>query len=331
MPIPYIVGDYRSSLTTLSTYGNGATPSQKAAAQGAAKALKKQTFFASGSFVVPADVTEINVEGCGGGGGGGGGYGANTTTAGYGGGGGGGTIKSTQIVNVTPGATYPFTVGAGGAGGAGGAAGGNAGTPGTFGQDSFFIGDGLSRARFRGGSGGFSADAVSETGFTGFGGLPVTANGANAYSFVDTATVSNILGSLGVMFGTPASGGYSSGSNPGDRAGTGIDNPAGGQGAIGGTFGTNAAGHPGAWGGGGGGGGSYQLVGAGAGAGGNGGNGTNPGAGTAGGPGIAATVNSGGGGGGGGGGGVGTTVGGAGGAGGAGASGQITISYVSAF
>lgn len=329
MPVPYAEPGVIAARANLATFGTNATPSQKQAAQGGARVLKKQIFLISNVFVPPSDVTEVVVEGCGGGGGGGGGYGANTATNGYGGGGGGGSLKSTQTVAVTPNMISTVVVGGGGAGGAGGASGAHVGTPGSPGTDSSFTSDLGFVANFRGASGGFSADAVSETGFTGFGGQPTKANGLNAYAFVDTATVSNLLGSLGVMFSPPAAGGYSAGLNPGDHAGTGGDNPSGGLGGIGGTFGTNAAGHPGAWGGGGGGGGGYP-VGA-PGTGGNGGNGNNAGAGTAGTAGTPATANSGGGGGGGGGGGVGSTVGGAGGAGAAGASGQVTVYYMSAF
>jgi hypothetical protein len=75
---------------------------------------KIQGFMSSGTFIVPTNVTRIMVELWGGGGGGGaGGYG-------FSGGGGGSGGYALNVFNVTPGASYPVTIGSGGGGGASG-------------------------------------------------------------------------------------------------------------------------------------------------------------------------------------------------------------------
>ena len=77
--------------------------------------LKQKLFTSSETFVVPADVQAIWVDGCGGGGGGGGG----DPTPGGGGGGGCAGFPCQQLpLAVTPGETLTLTIGAGGAGGA---------------------------------------------------------------------------------------------------------------------------------------------------------------------------------------------------------------------
>ncbi len=95
-----------------------------------------QAFRSSGTFVVPTNVTRIEVEMWGGGGGGG------SSSTGYSGGGGGGGGYDLGVFAVTPGSSYTVTVGSGGnagqAGGAtsfgalmtasGGSAGGNGGS-----------------------------------------------------------------------------------------------------------------------------------------------------------------------------------------------------------
>ena len=70
-----------------------------------------QTFTSSGTFVVPAGVTQISVTAAAGGGGGGAGAGSIS------GGGGSGDAILNQAFAVSPGASYAVTVGAGGAGG----------------------------------------------------------------------------------------------------------------------------------------------------------------------------------------------------------------------
>lgn len=82
------------------------------------------------TFVVPADVFEIFVTGCGGGAGGGGGH--TTSTGGGGGGGGHGFGVLWEPYRVSPGDVLTITVGTGGAGGNAG----SAGTAGGFSQVS---------------------------------------------------------------------------------------------------------------------------------------------------------------------------------------------------
>jgi hypothetical protein len=77
----------------------------------------RSIFTASGSFGVPAGVTNLRVRVIGGGGGG-----AGSTSSGLGGGGGGAGGYAEGIVAVQPGQVIPVTVGAGGAGVSGGSA-----------------------------------------------------------------------------------------------------------------------------------------------------------------------------------------------------------------
>ncbi len=91
---------------------------------------RTQTFFTSGTFTVPPNVTSVRVEMLGGGGAGGA---TNNSTAGgtlvgnNGSGGGAGGYCYANFTGLTPGATYAVTVGAGGIAMAN-AAGGNGGT-----------------------------------------------------------------------------------------------------------------------------------------------------------------------------------------------------------
>lgn len=80
-----------------------------------------QTFTASGTFTVPAGVTKVLVEGCGGGGAGGG-----TSSNKFAGSGGGGSVGGTNVFNVVSGSTMNITIGAGGVGST--TSGGNGGT-----------------------------------------------------------------------------------------------------------------------------------------------------------------------------------------------------------
>ena len=110
------------------------------------QAQTTQTFSSSGTFVVPAGVTTVQVEAWGGGAAGGG----NTTSADGGGGGGGGAYSKTTGVSVTGSPNYTVTVGAGGAGTTGdGAAGG----------DSWF--GSATTVMAKGGAGGISGTLVS--------------------------------------------------------------------------------------------------------------------------------------------------------------------------
>jgi hypothetical protein len=97
---------------------NGSSQMISADSQGDVVGLipQMQIFSASGTFVVPTNVTRIMVEMWGGGGGGGGNGGGPTYYVPGGGGGGGGfTIN---VLNVTSGTSYPVTIGAGGTNGA---------------------------------------------------------------------------------------------------------------------------------------------------------------------------------------------------------------------
>ena len=76
-----------------------------------------EVFNSNGTFVCPSGVTKILLWGFGGGGGGSTGLTAGTVSSNSGGYGGGGSTASLVAVNVTPGASYVVTIGAGGAGG----------------------------------------------------------------------------------------------------------------------------------------------------------------------------------------------------------------------
>ncbi len=95
----------------------------------------------SGTWVVPCNVSSITVDvygaGGGGGGGGGGSNGGLFNTRGGGGGGGGGYTRIT--INVVPGSSFTYSIGAGGCGGSGGSD-GQSGNNGTTGGNSTFSG-----------------------------------------------------------------------------------------------------------------------------------------------------------------------------------------------
>ena len=154
------------------------------------QAQTTQTFTTSGSFVVPAGVTSVQVQAWGGGGAGGGVVGGALFTAKAGGGGAGGSFTKVTNVAVTPGATITVTVGAGGtgasqvAGTTGGtstfgsaipvsAVGGGGGQIGTNGTGAA-VTTGIT---FNGGSGG---NAVSANSGAGGGGAGSTGAGGNA-------------------------------------------------------------------------------------------------------------------------------------------------------
>ncbi|MBN9620374.1 MAG: hypothetical protein J0H43_11685, partial [Actinobacteria bacterium] len=105
-----------------------------------APSIRRYTMVASGTFVVPAGVTQIHFKALGGGGGGSGAgnmSSVNLAPSAYGGAGGGAGMVIDLVASVIPGETLTVLVGAGGAGGAGAAASsgltGNAGAAGTAG------------------------------------------------------------------------------------------------------------------------------------------------------------------------------------------------------
>ncbi len=161
---------------------------------------------ATGTFTVPANVTEVEVEAfAGGGGGGAGGSGDHTsvTTRSAPGGGGGGAsrVVRTKFTGLTPGAVINYANGVGGAGGAGVTGAGNAGLFGTHGSDSTF--DAVVVARGAGeGAGGNG---------------PYTNNAAPLYAFTPggksvrptNSTVVNqmVVAQLGALLANPYEGG----------------------------------------------------------------------------------------------------------------------------
>ncbi|MEX0812806.1 MAG: PKD domain-containing protein [Chitinophagales bacterium] len=156
----------------------------------------------SSTWDVPCGVTEITVEvygaGGGGGGGGGGSNGGFFNTRGGGGGGGGG--YTTITINVTPGSTFNYSVGAGGCGGDG--------------NDDGFSGD-------NGNTGGNST-------FSG------TDAGGNAISLQANGGVRGTGGSgTGGSTGSGGSGGTASGGTTNTTGGSG-NNGSGGDGGAGG-------------------------------------------------------------------------------------------------
>ncbi len=152
-----------------------------------------QTFTGSGTFVVPAGVTTVQVEAWGGGGAGGG---TNASANRGGGGGAGGSYTNNTSVAVTPGASITVTVGAGGLGasnangGAGGTSTFASGTPvtavggagGNVGNNTtnYGAGAGVTTGITRNGGSGSNASSGSFTSGAGGGGAGSTGNGGNA-------------------------------------------------------------------------------------------------------------------------------------------------------
>jgi hypothetical protein len=133
----------------------------------ASKTSVVKTFTSSGTWVVPADVTSVDVLVVGGGGGGG---------SNRGGGGGGGGVISKSSYAVTPGASISVVVGAGGAGGLCGACGGGGyGGPAANGGNSQFG----TLVALGGGKGGSAGAGAPATGGSGGGGQGDSAAGAS--------------------------------------------------------------------------------------------------------------------------------------------------------
>lgn len=196
----------------------------------------------SGSWVVPCGVTSITVEVYGGGGGAGGGGGGSNggffNTRGGGGGGGGGFTTTT--INVNPGATFTYSIGAGGCGGGNGSDGSSGGN-GTAGGNTTFNGtDAGGGAVGLTGNGGVRGTGGSGTnGGAGNGGAGGTASGGTT----------NTSGTAGAN-GSGANGGFGgAGAGPGGGAGGAATGAGGTALGGGGAGGGNSAGGRGAAGG----------------------------------------------------------------------------------
>ncbi len=166
------------------------------------------TFTTSGTWTAPPGVTEITVEAWGGGGGGA----APSGNTGHGGGGGG--AFAMQVIPVSPGITYSFTVGAGG-------------SPGSDGGNSFFedgsdlfAAGGASGNDSSGGAGGSAAASTGMTTFSGGNGGEGVSGGPTNSRFGGGGGGSAFTTTNGV------NGGDGSGSSPGsggDGTGRGGD------------------------------------------------------------------------------------------------------------
>lgn len=185
----------------------------------------EQLFTSSGSWVAPAGVTTIWLDGAAQGGGGGG-VGTNAGSA-AGGGGGGQAIKSTRY-SVVPGTTYTITLAnTGGVGGVGN----NAGTAGSNAQFDSLV-------TLTGGSGGANSNGPAGAGGA-TGGTGGTAGG-NGFNITGTTSAggaggASIFGAPGaIVFGTQAgrsASGYGAGGGGAVEADTSTQN--GGAGAPG--------------------------------------------------------------------------------------------------
>lgn len=196
----------------------------------------------SGTWTVPCGVTSITVvvhgAGGGGGGGGGGSNGGLFNTRGGGGAGGGG--YTTTTINVTPGTTFNYSIGAGGCGGSNGSDGSSGGNGNAGGNSSFTGTDAGGNAVNLLANGGARGTGGSGTnGSTGSGGSGGSASGGTT----------NLTGSSGNngSGGNGGSGGAGAGptggaggpntNNPGSiygGGGAGGGDSAGGRGAAGG-------------------------------------------------------------------------------------------------
>jgi hypothetical protein len=190
--------------------------------------LTSQTFNSSGTFTVPAGITQVMVIGCGGGGGGGGG-GENA-----GGAGGNAAPILVTTLTVTPAAVLTVTIGTGGTAGAAGVTSGSGGTGGTGVSSVFDI------LTFPGGVGGAPGTGTNSEGTGGVciigcarGGKGAATSGASAGD--STAYASG--GAAGSAF-VNAGDGY-----PGGGGGAGLG--AGGAGADHKATGAGGAGNPG--------------------------------------------------------------------------------------
>lgn len=189
-----------------------------------------QSFTTSGTFTVPAGVTQVEVTTIGGGGAGGSG---NSTLPG--GGGGSGGVGVAIITGLTPGASIPIVVGSGGAPASAGNTGGNGGT------SSFGSGPSIEATGGYGGEGGLSGSGGGVPG--GAAGFSGSAGYGNYGSYGSGGNPSNGQGGTGGgpgnglgYFGSGVNGlaalGYGGGGGGGSAGGSGSTGGAGGGGIV---------------------------------------------------------------------------------------------------
>jgi hypothetical protein len=205
-------------------------PLQQAEVQGSTTV----TYTASGTFTVPALVTQITVEAWGGGGGGGG-----RSTSGIGGaGGGGGGAYARTIIYVTPGATYNVTVGAGGTGGSTSNGNGAAGGDSYFGNGTQVLAKGGSGGTGGvsggGGAGGSTSSSVGATKFPGGNGAAGTASasGGGGGGAGNETAGGNATGTTGGTGGTSDGGNGADGRTSNGAGSAGSVRSGGGSGAC---------------------------------------------------------------------------------------------------
>lgn len=136
-----------------------------------------QVFTSNGTFTIPAGITRVMVDGCGGGGGGG--KSTELDVGNFGSGGGGGGYFRKIITGLTPGETVTVTVGAGGA------KAGSVGTAGSAGNTSSFG----AHASASGGSGGSaSPNALVDGGVGSNGDINLQGGFGESHSTMDRST-----------------------------------------------------------------------------------------------------------------------------------------------
>lgn len=180
-----------------------------------------QSFTSTGTYTVPAGVTEIWVKEACGGGGGGGSSGTSVNAAG----GGSGSLVRWVKLSVTPADVLAITIGAGGS------AGTITGGDGADGGDTYITtnnGSGSVIFRVKGGRGGKqNGDAVVGVGWGGDGGAGGDGGGANPGSAGGNVKDNDAQAAGG------AAGGQSGGTNGGGGGGGGAGRGAGGAGGLG--------------------------------------------------------------------------------------------------
>lgn len=259
LPVTGNLGDlaYDSTTNTFKQWNGSAW----SIISGGSGAMTSVTYTSSGNFTVPADVTQVIVEGLGGGGGGGSGGGDQGAGGSSGGGGGGsGAVQTTYLSAVTPNTILPVVIGAGGNGGSG-VPGGSVqdGNDGASGDNSTF--NGLTFKGAPGGGRGYRLSTGPITGdYGGYGGqynignsnggVFYTYGGRGGDRFSGTGSIAGQASTTGSAGG--AGGGGPSGGGGGGGAGRGN----GGSGSAGTNGGSSGQGSDAAANSGGGGGGS---------------------------------------------------------------------------